>query len=259
MFIHIQQPCRQLADYIKYYWILDNNSINHTELVYPTGELQILLHYRKPFQNVNPGHESFTQPHFAIYGHNKSYIEVSTQGEAGVIGIVFHSHSASVFIPIPLNDIADTYAETVVFDHHWREFEKKYPDLKNNRDRIDFIEKHFLATLKIKDQPRFNLIHNIISEIKNPNGNLKVHHLWNKYNLTERSLERLFNKYVGLSPRRFMQVQRINYSISLLGTEKSLTEISYESGFYDQAHFNRSFCEFTGITPSEFRNSRIIA
>lgn len=33
---------------------------------------------------------------------------------------------------------------------------------------------------------------------------------------------------------------------------KSLTDIAYESDYYDQAHFIKDFKEFTGLTPKEF-------
>jgi AraC-like DNA-binding protein len=36
---------------------------------------------------------------------------------------------------------------------------------------------------------------------------------------------------------------------------QSLSEIAFDLGFYDQAHFTRTFKRFAGMTPKEYQNS----
>jgi AraC-like DNA-binding protein len=35
-------------------------------------------------------------------------------------------------------------------------------------------------------------------------------------------------------------------------TPKDLTNLALEAGYFDQAHFNKAFKQFTGLTPSSF-------
>ena len=40
---------------------------------------------------------------------------------------------------------------------------------------------------------------------------------------------------------------------------ESLTEIAYDSAYYDQAHFIKDFKEFTGTTPNKFLGADAMA
>lgn len=67
-------------------------------------------------------------------------------------------------------------------------------------------------------------------------------------------LSRLLKRYIGLSYSEFLAFVRAENSIAdLLNTEKTITEISYESGFSAPRYYTKAFREFFGCTPAEFR------
>lgn len=69
-----------------------------------------------------------------------------------------------------------------------------------------------------------------------------------------RQLERKFLKQVGMSPKQLGKVIRLQTALRMLLNQQSesLTNIAYESEYYDQAHFIKDFKEFTGISPKDF-------
>jgi transcriptional regulator GlxA family with amidase domain len=69
-----------------------------------------------------------------------------------------------------------------------------------------------------------------------------------------RQLERKFTTQIGISPKQLGRVIRLQTALKMLlnQTSETLTEIAYESEYYDQAHFIKDFKEFTGTTPKEF-------
>ena len=69
-----------------------------------------------------------------------------------------------------------------------------------------------------------------------------------------RQLERKFAKQIGISPKQLGKVIRLQTALKMLLNKKaeSLTDIAYESEYYDQAHFIKDFKEFTGTSPKEF-------
>ena len=65
-----------------------------------------------------------------------------------------------------------------------------------------------------------------------------------------------FKSITGMSPRQFILRQRIEVAKRLLSTtEKSVTKIADEVGFFDTSHFVKTFIANCGITPLEYRES----
>lgn len=65
----------------------------------------------------------------------------------------------------------------------------------------------------------------------------------------------LFKKQTGSSIFKYLLWTRLRYAISQILTRnsKSLTEIAYESGFYDSSQMTRYMYEMFGISPSKLR------
>ena len=72
--------------------------------------------------------------------------------------------------------------------------------------------------------------------------------------ISNRGLQKLFKKHIGMSPSYYRKIIRFNKAVRLLSmnSESSLTQISYACGYFDQAHFIKDFREFGGLSPSEF-------
>lgn len=70
--------------------------------------------------------------------------------------------------------------------------------------------------------------------------------------ISPRQLRRLFNHYIGTSPKTFSKVIQFQNVLRTEPTLQSLREnkIFYDSGYSDQAHFIRDFKNFYGVTPT---------
>lgn len=90
--------------------------------------------------------------------------------------------------------------------------------------------------------------------ILNANGAISIKKLREKLCVTERTLERHFQKEIGVTAKQFAKIIQFRSAMNQM-TEKdyiSLTEIGYDSGFADQSHFIRSFKKYTGKSPKKF-------
>jgi transcriptional regulator GlxA family with amidase domain len=71
--------------------------------------------------------------------------------------------------------------------------------------------------------------------------------------LSERSLERYFKQWIGLTPKFYSRIIRFAHIFELVNKDqKNWAEISAQAGFYDQAHFIKNFRAFTGEEPSKY-------
>ncbi len=71
--------------------------------------------------------------------------------------------------------------------------------------------------------------------------------------LGERQLQRLFKRYIGLSPKYYARIIRFNHIFQLIKEGgHNWAEIIFLSGYYDQSHFIRNFKAFTGEDPSGY-------
>ncbi len=99
------------------------------------------------------------------------------------------------------------------------------------------------------------LLHQCIELILSHQGNYEIKDLTKKFGISERTLQRRFETYVGLSPKQFANIIRFQSSLSKINDSKNthLTDIAYETGYFDQSHFIRQFKIFTKQKPFSFR------
>ncbi|NLR61073.1 helix-turn-helix transcriptional regulator [Chitinophaga polysaccharea] len=94
------------------------------------------------------------------------------------------------------------------------------------------------ATDKILENPEADVLAQMLQEL----------------NLTERTFQRIFKKYVGITAneyRRICQFQLAFYQLKS-GQFDKLTDVAYANGYFDQSHYIRSFKEFTATTPNDY-------
>ena len=84
--------------------------------------------------------------------------------------------------------------------------------------------------------------------------NISAEKLAKTANYSIAHFRKLFVKLTQASPSEYVTNLRINAAKALLRTtDKRITDIALETGFYDHAHFIRSFRKHTGTTPTAYR------
>lgn len=113
--------------------------------------------------------------------------------------------------------------------------------------------------LSLPVDPEGELVNAIVAAVEGTPGDRsafdRVADLAAHAGLSERALQRLVRRRVGLSPKWLIRRRRLHAAAGRLqagdGTG-DLAELAAELGYADQAHFTRDFRTVTGWTPGEF-------
>jgi AraC family transcriptional regulator of adaptative response/methylated-DNA-[protein]-cysteine methyltransferase len=71
-------------------------------------------------------------------------------------------------------------------------------------------------------------------------------------NMSPYHLQRLFRRWVGISPKRFLQFLTIDYAKNLLKESHSILDATYESGLSSPSRMHDLFVTIDAVTPGEF-------
>lgn len=95
----------------------------------------------------------------------------------------------------------------------------------------------------------------IISYIDaNFDSQIRLEDIAAKENLSVTHLSHIFSNNFGMTFQEFVNIKRMEQCIRLMANkEKTLLEISYESGFSDSKYMNKMFLKRFGCTPKEYR------
>ncbi len=87
--------------------------------------------------------------------------------------------------------------------------------------------------------------------IEQTHGNIAIEQIAATCAISLRQLRRDFATYIGLSPKQYANVIRINSLVKALSKDE-LIEQALNGGFFDQSHFNKMFKQILHVTPSQY-------
>lgn len=132
----------------------------------------------------------------------------------------------------PLDDLEDSMKS--IFKINDRELQR------------DDLEEYWLSKLELKD---FSEIEKIVSDIE---SDFRIDDIAVRNNFSRQYLNRLFTKMVGKSPSEYRKIHRFRNVIGNQKRMKNLTDLSFESSFYDQSHLIKDFRQLTNVSPNSF-------
>lgn len=103
-------------------------------------------------------------------------------------------------------------------------------------------------------QNRNGLLHSIISDIHQSNGQMSISEIAKRNFISRRWLERNFKTHIGISPKEYSNIVRFQNALSKIknsNQDKSLSDIAFESGYYDHSHLANEIKRNTGLVPSQ--------
>lgn len=243
-------PSKENSHIIECYWtIQSSDAAEKIEKIIPDGFTEIIFHYGDPYCIKFKDTWQLQQKQL-LAGQIKKYFFLKNTGTSGILGIKFKPAALTELFSLQMSDYTDDVADLHhVFEHELTEVEKVTYSNCPDEIKIAQIDSLF-KSMPVQRNPQ---IEDCIQMIFDCNGLVAINKLASQLFITERQLERLFKKYIGLSPKFFTRIVRFNYIFSLMQSKATnWTDIALESGYYDSSHFIKNFKAFSGVDPSGY-------
>jgi transcriptional regulator GlxA family with amidase domain len=116
------------------------------------------------------------------------------------------------------------------------------------------IMAEFLASAPARTRPHDPRMRFATQLIRHHGGNVKIAAVAADTCVSERQLERLFQERLGVSPKHFARVVRLEHTLRVLPAHRGTqAELAADCGYADESHLLRDFQALAGATPGELR------
>ena len=176
------------------------------------------------------------------------------EGEGGVFAAKFTPGGFYAFVGVPVSTFTDrVLGLTEVFGEDASALEHDVLSAESDAERLPMLEQ-FLRDRLTQSDEQVARISEIVYVVQHDRAILKVEDLVARYDMNKRTLQRLFAKYVGVSPKWVIQRYRLHEAAEQLAANGSIAQstLALELGYSDQAHFVRDFKAVVGMSPASY-------
>lgn len=258
------KPHNDLESIVKFYWTLEVpfDPKNQKQKIVPDGCIEMTFNFRDKIKKIISETEFILQPNTMVMGQRTKSFDILPVGNVDTFAVCFYPIGFANFVEIPLENLVDKEIPiSELFEQAEAcELEQRMIQAIDAQERIDIIETFLLKKLNEKNTIS-NIVKSTVESLLKANGTTPINVLLKNDTSKRRQLERHFKKQIGISPKQLGKAIRLQATLNLLLNKKkeTLTDIAYESEYFDQAHFTKDFKEFTGINPKEFLGNENMA
>jgi AraC-like DNA-binding protein len=186
-----------------------------------------------------------------VHGVGRDRFTYTYRGVGGVFGIKFRPGGFQPFLGRPLADITDTVLPA---EKLWgppaAALAERMAAASDVDRRVALVEE-FLRERWPAPDPQVHFVQRIVAALLHDRTITRVDDVTDVFNINPRTLQRLFQRYVGVSPKWVLRRYRLHEAAAALAREqhRPWAEVAAELGYFDQSHFIRDFTAAIGMTP----------
>jgi AraC-like DNA-binding protein len=234
----------KLADYISAVLVFDNNANGQSsDLPLFTNGMSALL-----FKS---------ESHITLFGQTVPGYEWATENYETMIAFFFKPFALSTIFKLSAQELKDGPVELSFWNPRKSvALSSQLYQSKSAQEKVEILSQFIFTQIESnkRDCDIIRYVTDIIMQC--PNANI-LSQILHKLNLTERTFQRIFKKYVGVTANEYRRICQYYFSFLQLKARhfERLADVAYANGYFDQSHYIRSFKEFTNTTPYEYLQS----
>ena len=232
-------PCDTLKPFIKSFVISEVEQESNYKVLPDTG-LVIGFQYKGRLDKIE-NNKSTSLAISGITGLADRSGTFRNSNNIGTVLVFFREAGAAQFFRQPLHEL---FRESISLDNFMLRsellfLEEELAESKSDNKRISAVERFLIARMKNTEPDKLVLA--ALALVHKSKGNIRISELVDQLHISQSPLEKRFRQAVGTSPKKFASIVRLKYVVNEYNRKSLLTEVGYEAGFYDQAHFIKEF------------------
>ncbi|MFB6456119.1 helix-turn-helix domain-containing protein [Chitinophaga sp. Hz27] len=250
MFYYREYPvAAPLSTYIKKYWVLDNTD-NPLALVgrkvLPNGCFNLAVISGQGI-DITGQYHSILKEGIYLCGQLTTTIHIHLHAYTKIVLIQLYPWAPVGFIKEGLEGTADRFLDIHDLQHR---LDLNF-ELWDEAGILAAVQRSFQQVL---DLPA-HVTMAVCTQLRAEKGNMRITDIAGTMGVSNRYLEKKFKEALGITPKDYAGIIRVRSLIDAFQQKKynpGFTGLALEHGYYDQAHFIKSFSAITGISPGKF-------
>ena len=236
-------------------WDFDGMAAAPQERVFPNGRIELILQLDERYLDLTPTGVLPT-PAACVTGiYSRASVVQAPRRPCRVLGVRLHPAGAWTLLAHPLCELADLTADLgALLGRGAAELAERCHDADSGTVRVRLV----LGWLRDRLQspaaawPVEPAAHWVAHRIAAGDGQ-PIRQLRDQSGLSDGRLASLFRQQVGVTPKRYARIHRLDRALTLLArSDVSLARVASRAGYYDQPHMNAEFRQLAGLTPRRF-------
>lgn len=229
----------------------------YAEDILPDGHHELIFHLSdKNGKRLTEDGAWVHEPEAFLAGQTLKTYSLSLENDSILYGIRFHPHTMSFLFDLPATEAQNYIPITEI--PNARELKSCVTENANETfSNFEAVLLRLCNRIDLKNN-KFQYIQFAVNQIIAKKGAVKIDHLLRQTGVSQKYFDTIFSQAVGLNPRPFCNIIRLNHFINYKtgNPHKTLTACCYEAGFFDQSHLNKVFRSFTGESPKVYFNAK---
>lgn len=250
-------PPEPLRSYIQYFWTLESDLFDLSAKRFgPLADGCPGIIVQRKETGVYSDEDQKVLPQLFLYGQTVTRKALYFRGRFETLGICFYPHALKSLFGFDAHELTDSCLDLNLLTARKKDHLEELLVSSTVPARQIELLSAYLSLHAHGNPGRIDAAtHAVLFEIAQCRGNLFLPDLQNRLGLSERTLERKFQQQVGISPKLYARISRFQASLQQLRANRDakLSDIAYDNGYTDQSYFIRSFKEFTGLSPRQFK------
>jgi AraC-like DNA-binding protein len=254
-------PSPALAPFVEAIWGVRGIAHYHVESVVPNGALELMVNFGPPQAVVAYGDRK-AGDHFGrawLAGMQDQRLVHAAPAGSDHIAVRFRPGGGHAFFDFPIDEVTNQVVplDALVGASAVAELRDRLGETPGDESRCGVFER-WLLERRAAVHPYFATVRRAVDLLRGHAHRIRVADVCDQLGLSNRHLIKQFRQAVGLAPKTFARIERLQVVIEACRgrTSVSWSQVAAQCGYADQSHLIREFRRMAGVSPSEFLGRR---